>query len=208
MTDKKQTDLALVDEKYLAERANLGMEEVEADDIPTPTLLLTQDISKVVDAEGKKIPAGKFYYSGTGQVFDEVDVTFLIITKKETPDFQTKQPTPTHVYLGVMHPDLTPFLMFFKNTGLFSSKEFLGKVRAMKSPMYAVNVKLIAEQTSFEKNTWWKIRFQIIGTKENMSELVILEDLIHQYQPQLETDIDKTVEANEKRVASDLPFGN
>lgn len=194
-------DKALVDvSKYLADKANLGMEAVEQEDIPTPTLLLTQDISKVVDAQGKKIPAGKFYYSGTGQVFDELEVTLLIISKKDTPDFQTKEPTRTHIYLGVMHQGMMPFLMWFKNTGLFASKEFLGKVRAMKVPMFALNVKLVAEQTSFEKNTWWKVRFQIMGTKDKVEELVILEDLIHQYAPSIDSDIEKS----EKK--DDLPF--
>lgn len=201
MSDKNNA-VALVDDTYLKEKALLGMEAVEPEDIPTPVLLLTQDISKVVDKEGNKIPAGKFYYSGTGEVFDEVDVTMLIISKKDTPDFQSKLPTRTHIYLGVIHPTLTPFLMYFKNTGLFTSKEFLGKVKAMKVPMFSVNIKLVAEQTSFEKNTWWKVRFQIMGTKEQMSELVILEDLIHEYAPRIDEEISKTDAA----TAEELPF--
>lgn len=194
-------DLTTIDDKYLADRVNLGMESVDQEDIPTPTLLLTQDISKIVDAQGVKIPAGKFYYSGTGEIFDEVEATLLIITKKDTPDFQTKLPTRTHIYLGVMHPTLMPFLMWFKNTGLFASKEFLGKVRAMKAPMFTLNVKLVPVQTSFEKNTWWKVQFQILGKKTEGSEIVILEDLIHEYAPNIEAEIQKGEEIKEE-----LPF--
>lgn len=200
---KDDKALAIVDEKYLAERANLGREEMELEDVPTPMLLLTQDLSKVVDRTGQRVPAGKLYYSGTGEVFDELMVTMLIVSKKDTPDFQTKEPTRTHIYLGVMHPNLTPFLLFFKNTGLFGSKEFQGKVQAMKVPMYAINVKLTPEHTSFNKNTWWKLRFDILGQKDSMSELVILEDLIHQYQPNIKADIEKTEEAH---TDSDVPF--
>lgn len=186
--------ITTVDEKYLADRANLGLEKADQEDIPTPTLLLTQDISKVVDEKGVKVPAGKFYYSGTGQVFDEIDVTLLILDKKDTPDFQTKEPTRTHIYLGVIHQTNMPFLMWFKKTGLFSSREFIGKVKAMKVPMYSLNVRLTPEQTSFEKNTWYKARFQILGKKESMEELIMLEELIHQYAPNLEAEINKADE--------------
>jgi hypothetical protein len=195
MTDK--TQLTIVDKNYLANKANLGMESVEQEDIPTPTLLLTQDISKVVDEAGKKIPAGKFYYSGTGEVFDEVDVTLLILNKKDTADYQTKDPTRTHIYLGVLNKTKMPFLIWFKNTGLFSSREFIGKVKAMRVPMFSLNVKLSAEQTSYEKNTWWKVRFQILGSKESMEELTTLEELIHQYAPHLDAEITKADEAQQ-----------
>ena len=195
MTNEKQ--LTIVDKQYLADKANLGLEQVEQEDIPTPTLLLTQDISKVVDANGVKIPAGKFYYSGTGEVFDEVEGTLLILSKKETPDYQTKEPTRTHIYLGVINANNMPFLMWFKNTGLFSSREFIGKVKAMKVPMFSLNVKLLPEQTSFEKNTWWKVRFQILGNKESMEELATLEEIIHQYAPTLDAEIKKVDETQQ-----------
>jgi hypothetical protein len=203
---KDKNDKALMDtEKYFKDKLSLGREEIEPEDIPTPVLLLTQDISKVRDEKGNKIPAGKFYYSGTGEVFDEVKVSMLIVSKKDTPDFQTKLPTRTHIYLGVIYPELRPFLMFFRNTGLFSSKTFQGKVTALQVPMYCVNVTLTAEQTTFEKNTWWKTVFRIDGIRSSMAEIVILEDLLSQYQPGIKETIQKTEEEAAK-VEESLPW--
>lgn len=182
--------VATLDNQYLKDKLTLGTEEVQMEDIPTPVLLLTQDISKVVDVNGKKIEPGKLYYSGTGEVFDELDVTLLILTKKDTPDFQTKQPTRTHIYLGHINEGMKPFLLYCKNTGLFASREFLGKQRAMRVPMFCLNVKLVPEQTSFEKNTWYKLRFQILGVKESMEEVTILEDLINEYKPTIASHIE------------------
>lgn len=191
MTEEKT--LTTIDQQYLKDKLTLGTEDVEMEDIPTPVLLLAQDNSKVVDANGKKVESGKLYYSGTGEVFDELEVTLLILTKKDTPDFKTKQPTRTHIYLGITKDGMKPFLMYFKNTGLFSSREFLGKQRAMRVPMFCLNVKLVPESTSFEKNTWFKVRFQILGVKETMEEMAILEDLIKEYKPTIASQI----EANE-----------
>jgi len=188
MTDDKS--LTTLDPNYLKDKLSLGTEEVEMEDIPTPVLLLTQDISKVVAADGKKIESGKLYYSGTGEVFDELEITLLILTKRDTPDFQSKQPTRTHIYLGQINEGMKPFLLYCKNTGLFASREFLGKQRAMRVPMFSLNVKLTPEQTSFEKNTWWKLRFQILGVKESMEEMAILEDLINEYKPTMVAQIE------------------
>ena len=193
----EENKLATLDNQYLKDKLSLGTEDVEMEDIPTPVLLLTQDISKVVDAQGQKIPSGKLYYSGTGEVFDELEVTLLILTKKDTPDFQTKQPTRTHIYLGQINNGLKPFLLYFKNTGLFASREFLGKQRAMRVPMFCLNVKLVPEQTSFEKNTWFKLRFQILGVKETMEEVAILEELINEYKPKVAHEIEAQENAQE-----------
>lgn len=198
-TAEKKT-LTTLDGDYFKDKRRLGLETLTADDLPTPTINLIQSNSTLVDQDNRPLPRGQFFYKGTGEVMREVNCTMLVLDKKEMPDFSDKDVmVKTYVFLGVMNDTYQPFLLYLKRTGIGAAKDFLGKVRAMQVPMFAVNVTLLADKIDGEKGSYYKIRFQVNGLHENNETILKLEDLVNKYKPEVQ---DEDGEVN----PSDIPF--
>ena len=58
--------------EYLKQIYMIGL-KVSKNDIKPPQIILIQSNSKVIDSEGKKIEAGKFYHTGKFKVMDSFD---------------------------------------------------------------------------------------------------------------------------------------
>lgn len=199
LVQPKGDELAEV-ESMMRTDVRLGMEELEQEDIPTPSLMLIQNNSTLVDDNGVPYKRGMFFYKGTKQLFSEVSCSLLSFTKKEMPSFSNKElMEKTYVFLGVLDPEFKPFVLFLESTGIGAAKQFLGEVVARNVPMYSLKVKLSAETINGEKGTYYKIKFSIAGLRDDYSELSTVAGLTRKYSHKIK---EATPESSDK----DFPF--
>ena len=174
------------DADHLRSIANLGLEDLEETDLPLPTITLIQNNSTLVDENDNPLPRGQFYCKGTKEVLKEVNCIFLSFTKRDLPDFSHKDVlVHTWIFLGVMGKDLRPFLYYCKNTALGPAKEFLGNVKSLMLPMFAIKAKLTSEKIEGEKGTYFRVKFNTVGDIEDPEQLMMLEGLTRKYGPKL-----------------------
>lgn len=205
--DLKEKSLAKVDSEYLKSRAKTGLSELSQDDIPTPSLILIQLNSAITDKDEKPLPRGMFYYKGDGSLFKEVTCSLLTFTKKDFPDYSDKSKmVKTYVFLGAIIPELKPFVLYLKSTGIGAAKQFFGQMTSMKVPMFALKVRLTSDKIESEKGTYWKINFHIDGVRDSMKELVTLETLTKKYESTVKTEVESEVEAGDEPSSENIPF--
>lgn len=185
-------------EDLLKVDAKLGLEEMTQEDMPTPTLMLIQNNSTLVDDNGRPYPRGKFLYKGTKELYDEVSCSLLSFTKKDMPSFSDKEILErTYVFLGVLEPTLRPFILYLRSTGIGAAKQFLGEVVARNVPMYSLQVKLSSESVKGEKGTYYKIKFTVAGFTDDYKKLAVIAGLTRKYAHKVK---EETPEAGEKDI--------
>lgn len=216
----KQTEekaIATLDESYLRNNANVGLEDIAPEDLPTPTLNVIQNNSTLVDAEGRPYPRGKFLYRGNDRLMNDVFCTFLSVTKTEFPDFSNKdEMVKTFVMLGALEPDWKPFILYMKKTGTMAVRQFIGKVKASQVPMFAHRVQLTTEEVKSPKGSYFVIKFNMLGMRKNMDEIVMLEEMAKTYGSHIKTQVQEAsqpsvpAEYNDDQGidvdADDIPF--
>lgn len=197
LTVKQDISLSDIDVMF-AENKNLGLENITAEDLPTPTLTLIQNNSTLQDEEGRPYPRGQFYYKGTKEVFKEVNCSLLTFDKKDMPDFSNKEVSvKTYIFMGALEPGYKPFLLYLKRSGIGAAKQYLADVVAKGLPMFALKTKLVSEKVDGEKGSYYKIKFEITGVRDDAQELMMLEKLTRKY---------ATQDKGELEVDSDIPF--
>lgn len=201
VTPVREKDLANI-EDYLKDKLNVGAKSITADDVPTPTLSLVQSNSQMRDAEGRPLTPGKFFYKGTGEVFDSVTCAFLVLTKKDLPSFSNKEVLDhTHIWLGAILPEFKPFQMFMRGYGLSGStgsRFLIGRQRSLKRPFFSLLLTLTSEKTTNDKGTFYNVVINV-EPNQDMTQVVTLGELAEKYEPKAEQEADA-------QVASDLPF--
>lgn len=198
--------LTTLDESYLKDNANVGLEEVTPEDLPTPFLTLIGTNSTLQDAEGRPYPRGAFVYRATGEVLEEVDCTILSLTKSNTPSYSDKSiMEPAYIILGVLNEGTRPFKIILKSTGIGAFKQYLGNVTASKLPMFTLRTIITSEKIQGEKGTYYKYKFTVKEMHKDMDQIMVLENLAKTYGPKM-----KGEETEEKvqplAVADDIPF--
>lgn len=182
VANKDEKGLAKLDEKYLRDNAKVGIEDVNPEDLPTPTIVLIQKNSDLTDEDGRPLPRGQFFYRGNNRLMKEVNCSFLSVTKTELPDFINKdEKVKTFVLLGALEPDWRPFLMYMNKTKMQTVRHFLGQITTAQMPMFAQKVRITAEEVNSPKGDYYVPRLQVLGLRENMDEIVMLEDMAKTY---------------------------
>lgn len=180
--EESQSKLATLDETYFRNNANVGLEDIAPEDLPTPTLTVIQNNSTLADAEGRPYPRGRFLYKGNDRLMTEVFCTFLSVTKAEFPDFSNpEEKVPTFVMLGALEPDWKPFILYMKKTGRMAVRQFLGKIKASQIPLFAHRVQLTTEEVKSPRGTYYVIKFTTLGMRKNMDEILMLEEMAKTY---------------------------
>lgn len=169
-------------EQYFADNANVGLSSLSVDDVPIPTLSVIQSGSKMRDNDGRPFTPGRLYYKALQTDFEIVECNILVITKKDMPSYtdHTKLER-TYMFLGVMKPNDTPFLMFNKSSSYFAARQFIGTVKARKYPMYALQVQISTEKRQNDMGEWFVPVFTIVGVESNPDRIINLENLAKDY---------------------------
>lgn len=192
---EKGKEIVKLDEAYFRDNLNVGMEQVSQEDVPMPTLALVQSNSKMKDEEGRPLIPGKFYYKGTGKVYDSVDCAFLVFTKKDAPSYANKDVLErVHIFMGAMLPEMEPFLYYFRGWGLSGttgSRFVIGRQKSMKVPMYALKLKLTSEAKSNDKGDFYIPVIKVMGVNENAEQVLVLEDLAKRFAGKLDSKIEE-----------------
>lgn len=195
-----------LDDKYFEQNANIGLEDLDPEDMPTPTLTLIQRTSKVVDSSGRPYMPGTFYYKATKQNLPEVKASILVFTKQESPSYNDKNVMErVYVFLGAIMPELQPFKMFLRSSGIGAAKQFLGEVKALKKPMYALDVEIFSVKRENEFGPYYVPQFNINGIRQSAEEIVLLEDLARTYSDNRHRISEESVQ-EATAVADDMPF--
>lgn len=178
---KPNTELALP-EDYFQQNLNVGLSGIGVEDTPVPTLSIVQSGSKMRDSEGRPYTPGKLYYKALKQDYDVVQASILVITKKMMPSYSNRDELErTFMVLGCIMPVMTPFMMFCKSSGYFSVRNFIGEVKALKKPMYSLDVHISTEKRQNEQGEWYVPVFTIAGVQKDPNVIVTLEELAKDY---------------------------
>lgn len=206
--EEQTSNLPVKLQDYLKDKVNVGFEDLDPDDFPTPTLILIQKNSETTDAEGNAIAPGQFYYKGTKEVFREVECALLSVTKKDLPDWSNKDElVKTYIVMGALEPDYKPFLLYLKRTAIGPFKKFLGEVRATYLPMFVLKVRLTSERKEGDKGTYYLIKFNIMAPRTESDEVMMLEGLTQKYGPKLRKEADDSDGVIREPVGEgDIPF--
>lgn len=200
---KEEDTLVKADNDYFQAIKNIGLEELEQTDVPTPSVILVQNNSTLEDANGNPYPRGKFVYKGTGEVMSEVNCSILTFTKKEFPSFSNKEVMEkTYVFLGALTPNMQPFVLYLKRTGIGAAKQYFGQVKSKGVPMFALKTRLTSEKREGEKGSYYVIKFNIDGVRESVKELRFLEELVNRYSAVK----DEVKEEVQEVEVKDIPF--
>lgn len=179
-TDAKA--LATLDDSYLKDNANIGLEDIGAEDLPTPTISIVQNNSTAVDEDGRPFPRGQFLYKGDNSIMKEVNCIFLSVSKTEFPDFNNKEEmVKTFVMLGVLEANRKPFLLYMKKTGAVAVRQFLGRIKFSGAPLFAHRVKLTTEEIKTTRGNYYVIKFNVLGLVDSMDTAVQMQELAQTY---------------------------
>lgn len=210
-TKKETTNekgLTTLNDTYFKNNLNVGLEDIDPEDLPTPTLSLVQTNSVLVDESNRPLPRGTFYYKGTQSVLNEVDCAILSVTKSEFPDFSDKEVmVKTYVLLGVLEPGFKPFLMYLKRSGIGAAKDMLGQIKAAQRPMYSLRIKITADFKQGEKGTYYIPKFKVGEVRTSADEIIMLEDMAKTYGAKIKEKVNGQTQEELQEVNPDhIPF--
>lgn len=199
-TNEQEKGLSVIDDAYFTDNMRLGTEQLTPDDLATPTLTIIQPNNKLTDDDGRPYARGKFFYSGTKEIFDSVNVSFLVFSKADLPSFADKTVMQkNYIYFGAIMPGAKLFKLYLRSTGIGQAKKFNSDVVALKKPMYTLDVTLSSSFVQGENGDYYKIEFKINGVRTNPEEILMLEDLTRQF--------GEEVKRNQEVVTADeIPF--
>jgi hypothetical protein len=189
--------------EYLKQIYMIGL-KVSKNDIKPPQIILIQSNSKVVDSEGKKIEAGKFYHTGKFKVMDSFDCYFIYVKRDTFVDKRGDgQLKPRFVAIGV-DEDFSLFGMIFKNTYLYTLSSLFTAVASNQKPMFVFKCKMETKELSGAKGDWFVPVLRIQGEETDESKLKILEELARRYD-QMEVNIkDDEEEVKEEEILDEI----
>lgn len=132
---------------FFKKNAQVGTENLGGS---IPQLKITEGTSNNVGSNGDLVAPGNFYYGPTKEVFKEVEVSIVTISRGFYAMDQNKIPKPKFTQLvgGVMTDTLKPFVMFVSGTRLNALWAFGKEItpftrnRDFPVPMMAFRVKL------------------------------------------------------------------
>ena len=208
ITASEQLDheLSVLPDDYFSNNANVGLEDMTAEDIPTPVLTLIQSTSRVRDEENRPYTPGMFYYKTTKSAAKELHVSILVATKQMLKSFNDDSATErVYILLGAIMPKYLPFKMFLRGYGAGAARQFIGEVKALRRPMYSLNVKLHSVQKENDKGVFYVPQFSIEGLRTSREEIVNLEELARTYSENTEK-IKQETEAELTQTAEPRPF--
>lgn len=174
-------------ESFLNENKSLGMENVGADDKLTPYLKFIQGGTKDKDSDGRRYPEGKILYTGTGEVFDTVDLVFLRYVKIETPSIDDKTiMNKQYKIAGVLGEKKLPFILYAGGSAIGSFKKYVTEASKMGRPFFSLRVQVKTSGQSNEKGEWF-IPVYTISPINDLAELQVLKQLAEQFESVLNT---------------------
>lgn len=174
--------------EYFQKIYMLGL-KVDKEDIRPPQIILIQSNSKVVDNEGKKIEAGKFYHTGKMKVMDSFKCYFIYVKKDTFVDKRGDgEVKPRMVAIGV-DEDFSLFGMIFKNTYLYTLSSLFTAVASNKKPMFVFKCRMETKELSGAKGDWYVPVLRIEGEETDEEKLRALEELARGYDQMNKVDI-------------------
>jgi len=185
--------------------------KVSKEYIRPPQIILIQSNSKVVDSEGKKIEAGKFYHTGKLKVMDSFNCHFIYVKKDSFVDKRgggDGQLKPRFVAIGV-DDELSLFGMIFKNTYLYTLSSLFTAVASNQKPMFVFKCKMETKELSGVKGDWFVPVLRIQGEETDESKLKILEELAKGYDQMREVNIkdDDEEVVKEEEILNEIKNG-
>jgi len=222
----KKTDLVKVDDKWLAENARLGTEDITAADLPIPRLKLIQKTSDATLTDGTAPKMGTFFYSAMQDAMAQVECTLLSVKKARKIVFNSKnKPTSqltdedyedVFMFIGIRDLDEQPFLFDVRGSALSAAKNFLATVIASKKPLLHFKVKLESRYIESQKGNYYVVVFRNLGEQTDTAHDTAMMALTTKYsgvKAEEEEEITKIedlteTQAPEKPQADDgdLPF--
>jgi len=169
--------------------SDMGMENVSQGSLPQ--LKVTEVNSKDRLFDGSKPPAGKFFYAPTKELYDEVEVSILTVSRgfwttvidiktnepKRNPD-GTAQTRFNQLVGGLMMPTMQPFVIFAAGTRWKAMNDFVKSIKPLTKhktspiPMYAFRVMLISELISTSGgNENHIIKYSLIRNDKNQAQI-------------------------------------
>lgn len=178
VTPKVETAVSALGEEYFKANSNVGLSGLTVEDTPIPTLSVVQSTSKFRDNDGRPYRPGQLYYKALKMAFDSVTCAILVINKKQMPSYENRdQLERTFMVLGVIMPNQMPFMFYAKSSSYFAVRQFIGEVKALQKPMYALNVQIDSEKRQNDQGEWYVPVFNITGLESNPETIVTLEEL-------------------------------
>jgi hypothetical protein len=154
---------------YGPKYANAGTEEINQEDLNTPTLKVVQDNTK--NLPDKRV--GYYFRSDTGEQLPEVYVNFVSVTTKEQENYNKDGIEKVKVYFGFYQGTNEPFKFYMRGAALGTHRKFQSELvtykNRMKIPMFALTVRLSTTQVTgkTEKGVEYDVRrpvFDVVKT--------------------------------------------
>lgn len=163
---------------YGSNYANAGTEEINQEDLNTPTLKVVQDNTKNLP---DKI-VGHFYRSETGEQFPEVYVNFVAVTTKEQENYNKDGMEKVKIYFGFYQGTNEPFKFYMRGAALGTHRKFQSELMTYKNrlkiPMFALTVRLSTTQATgkTQKGVEYDVRRPVFTIVKNGNQPVIERD--------------------------------
>lgn len=177
---------------------NAGTEEMNQEDLNTPTLKVVQDNTK--NLPDKKV--GYFLRSDTGEQLAEVYVNFVSVTTKEQENYDKDGTEKVKIYFGFYVGSNEPFKFYMRGAALGTHRKFQSELltykNRMKIPMFALTVRLSSIQVTGKtaKGVEYDVRrpvFDIVKTggkpevERNPDRIGFLLEAVERFKAQAQT---------------------
>lgn len=202
---EEANESALVAADLFKADALVGLEEVNKEDLPIPTLRLLQKSSdEVVLPDGSRAAPGQFFFPALNKAWNNPEVVFIKAKKVEmVSKYQNNQMVDRWALLGVI-PELdnTPFMLFTPVTSNMSAASFVQNVMVSKRPMFSFKVKLESRQIENKKGVFYIISFKNMHPISDLGEYEFLKTIATNFNSRVNLE----TKEDPDNPSGDIPF--
>jgi hypothetical protein len=213
MEDQAKSELAKNKEQSLtdegmAQYVNMGMHNIDTEDMRPPTLMLVQAIknkSELCDVLGNECPDGKMFMKGTNEILDEIESYFIYIKKdhyivkdkdKASENELKFDGSPMYNCICIRASNFTPFFIKFKKSSLTAPQDLITIQKSNKTIplfLYKTRIRVITKQNKDGK-TYFKNTVTVIGIEADQIAREILRDAAVMYNSSEEIQVEDVEE--------------
>lgn len=162
---------------FYRNNAKTGSENLSAS---MPQLKIVEANSQIEGNDGQFLAPGQFYYSPTKEVFKQVKVSIMTISRGFWALDNQKEPKPKFTQLvgGMMLDTLSPFVMFVSGTRLQNMWNFGKEIKPFTSnkqtpvPMFAFEVVMGLEKVTTDYGTNYVATYKVVRNDKNQIQLI------------------------------------
>lgn len=190
----KSKDIAKIESAPLAfsgeiadifkQNASVGTENISS---AMPQLKITEGNSHNEGVDGEDVPPGTLYYSPTKEIFKELDISVMTISRGfyALDNQETPKPKFTQLVGGIMLDTMQPFIMFVSGLRLENLWNFGKEINPYTKsknnpiPMFAFKVKLTLEKKEHKYGKSYIPVFDFTPSPEGIiSDVDVLKTLV------------------------------